>query len=99
MLTIAISVLCNNDIKTKNLIINQINNFKKFLPKKNKYLIKIIYIIQCSNLEEFKKLRLELKNKTHQLNIFISFIYGGKSGVALSRNIAIKKSKTKSSIF
>ena len=58
--------------------------------KENKYnLIEIIYIIQHQEIKKFELLKEKLFKHDHKLNI--KFIYGGKKGVARSRNIAINE--------
>ena len=99
MLSIAISVLFKKDDNNENLLLNQIKNFIKFIPPKKKNCVEIIYIIQCNNLKKFQKLKSRLSTFTEKLESNIRFIYGGKKGVAFSRNIAIREANTKYLLF
>ncbi len=96
ILTIAISCLVspnNNELE----IIEQVNNFKKYIPIKIKKEIEIIFVIQCEEIKDFELLKKKMNTKIK--NFKLKFIYGGKKGVAISRNIAIQNAQSRYLLF
>ncbi len=97
LLTIAVSYLLSANCNDELLIYDQIKNLEKYIPEASYNLINIIYVIQSSEIKRFETLKENLEKNNLQLRI--SFIYGGKKGVAKSRNIAIKESNSKFLLF
>lgn len=97
LLTIAVSYLLSSNSDDEFLILNQINNFAKYIPILNWDIIEIIYVIQYKEIKEFEIIKEKLEKR--HFNLKIRFIYGGKKGVAKSRNIAIKESISRYLLF
>ena len=89
LLSIAVSFLLKSNSIDEALIIKQIKNFENHISENKYKLIEIIYILQNKEVKEIEILKEKLFKHNFKLNI--KFIYGGKQGVAHSRNIAIKE--------
>ena len=97
LLTIAVSLLLKSNSDHETLIKKQIKNFENHILENKYSSIEIIYIIQHKEIKQFELLKEKLVK--HDLKLNIKFIYGGKQGVAHSRNVAINEANGKFLLF
>tara|TARA_A100001388_G_scaffold277209_1_gene267367 strand:+ start:71 stop:976 length:906 start_codon:yes stop_codon:yes gene_type:complete len=97
LLTIGVSYLLRSNSIDEFLISKQIKNFENYILKNKYKSVEIIYIIQDQEIKTFELLKENiLKN---EMKLKVKFIYGGKQGVAKSRNIAINEANGRFLLF